>query len=287
MKNLNLQVMNLKADVKIRWNIAESISVFIKNIEAVQQALATKEIRITWNDTYTDMLKEILEVLEPAKLAVEKLSFEKCSLLQAEGILTFLLNSSNGNASELSTKFYDGLKQRIDERRQILPSSLILYLHNQEALKNKSTLKKASVKECVKLGIELAKRLVPSPSLENEDENDDDDQMSSAESMKAFLATISQTSKTTTSEKDNFKKDFDYYSRCGKRTPRLDLDKLYDALLSIQATSTQSERCFSDAGNFMTKKCIMLSDASLNVLVFLKSFFKQSSYFSDFKFVPS
>lgn len=51
------------------------------------------------------------------------------------------------------------------------------------------------------------------------------------------------------------------------------LNGLLLALNTIQPTSTESERIFSLAANFNTKKRARLADDSMNVLSFLKSFF--------------
>jgi len=61
----------------------------------------------------------------------------------------------------------------------------------------------------------------------------------------------------------------------GIRTPRL--QNLYDALLSIQPTSTSCEQVFSVAGIIKTKIRNRLSPEKLNSLVWLKNYFKKST----------
>lgn len=70
---------------------------------------------------------------------------------------------------------------------------------------------------------------------------------------------------------ENLKKEFEYFDRYKKRTPKL--DNLFDALCSVQATSTQSERNFSLASNFVSKLRTRLKDVHVDALTFLKSFF--------------
>lgn len=70
---------------------------------------------------------------------------------------------------------------------------------------------------------------------------------------------------------DNWKKEFTMYDRFLKRSPKLDL--LFDALNSIQPTSTQSERNFSMAAHFVSKLRTRLSDEHVDALSFLKSYF--------------
>ena len=62
------------------------------------------------------------------------------------------------------------------------------------------------------------------------------------------------------------KSEFTLYKNTGQRTENF--QKLYNALLSIEPTSTDVERVFSISTNFCTK--IRLSDDDLKALVFLK-----------------
>ena len=73
---------------------------------------------------------------------------------------------------------------------------------------------------------------------------------------------------------DLIEKEFDYYERHQIHGPLL--TKLYDALLSVQPTSTQSERNFSLAASITTKKISRLSSEKLNASCFLKSFFTKN-----------
>ena len=57
-----------------------------------------------------------------------------------------------------------------------------------------------------------------------------------------------------------------------KRTENL--EKLYNALLSVKPTTVESERAFSAAGLYLTKMRSSLSENSLNSLCFLKSVFQ-------------
>ena len=62
------------------------------------------------------------------------------------------------------------------------------------------------------------------------------------------------------------------YSKFKVRTPTL--DRLYQALRTIQATSVAPERNFSDAENVVTKKRTLLSDGAIDGLIFLKHYFR-------------
>ena len=56
------------------------------------------------------------------------------------------------------------------------------------------------------------------------------------------------------------------------------LDKLYNALLSVKPTNVESERAFSAAGLYLTKLRSNSSENSLNGLSFLKSIFQNEKY---------
>ena len=56
------------------------------------------------------------------------------------------------------------------------------------------------------------------------------------------------------------------------------LKKIYDSIMSIKPKSTESERVFSIASNIVTKKRVDLSDHSIDVLCFLKTYFKILKY---------
>jgi hypothetical protein len=85
---------------------------------------------------------------------------------------------------------------------------------------------------------------------------------------KAIYSEVNPKSKI---KEDSYSRDLKYYVRYEQRT--LSLYKLFDAMMSAQPTSTQSERNVSLAGSFMTKLRTSFSDDHLNVLGFLKSFF--------------
>jgi hypothetical protein len=52
-----------------------------------------------------------------------------------------------------------------------------------------------------------------------------------------------------------------------------DLDLLFDALKTIKPSSVASERVFSISGNFVSRIRTRLSNRSVDILCFLKSYF--------------
>lgn len=92
------------------------------------------------------------------------------------------------------------------------------------------------------------------------------------ERLKMSIGSVQENSQREESS-DQFKKAFDQYDRFNIRGPLL--DKLFDALCSIQPTSTQSERNFSLASAIATPKRSRMSSDKLNAICFLKSYFNR------------
>ena len=123
------------------------------------------------------------------------------------------------------------------------------------------------------LANQLYSQLFP-PNLVEEETSIIDDELSDSEDdeylkMQKTINSFLTVPKPASSNK--IEKDFKYVEANGIRTNSL--EKLYNALLTIQPTSTASERVFSISGNFMTKIRSQLNMQTLNGLVFLKYYF--------------
>jgi hypothetical protein len=73
----------------------------------------------------------------------------------------------------------------------------------------------------------------------------------------------------------NFEKELSILEATGRRSQNL--DKLFNAIMTSQATSTESERAFSTSNKFSTKFRSRLSDKHLDMIVFLKYYFKRAN----------
>ena len=73
----------------------------------------------------------MVESLSVIKQVSEKLCTADCTLLKAEALFDFALNSLSSKSNELSQKLYDNLKQRISQRRTIL-SDALCFLSNYD-----------------------------------------------------------------------------------------------------------------------------------------------------------
>ena len=70
------------------------------------------------------------------------------------------------------------------------------------------------------------------------------------------------------------KQEMNLFEATRKRPTKLELR--FNALLSIPPTSVEAERAFFAAGLLVTKLRSRLSDKSLNVLIFLRSYYMKN-----------
>jgi len=133
----------------------------------------------------------------------------------------------------------------------------------------------------LKYATNLMKRLFVTAETTNNKNNLENSQISIPGQSDGFLVLAQELSQrinsssiqtTTQPNFDKLKKEFQIFKSTGNRTENL--EKLCNALDRIQPTSTESERTFSVAGNFLSKLRCKLSDKSLSALVFLKYYFK-------------
>lgn len=199
-------------------------------------------------------------------------------MLVGEGVLKFLLSESREaqarHNSYLTENFVSALEKRFEDRREATINTLIMYLSNHSSLKSDHPLQLSTKSAAVKLGIEMMNRL-----FKNNDKQSTNPKPSAQvttisstiqDRLKNSIGSVQQVNQEAPVA-ENFKKLFDQYDRHHVRDPQL--DQLFDALCSIQPTSTQSERNFSLAAGIATPKRSKLSSKKLNAICFLKSYF--------------
>lgn len=199
-------------------------------------------------------------------------------MLIAEGTISFLLDELLLQDTPLSQKLYDAVRDRISARRNGTLIDLILYLNNPDYVSLDKHFKSSTKAAIHKLGIDLLKKyfikdttsrdILPSTSIA-----DQIHRPSTSIRDRLKLSINEHTSNTieANTEQNNLKREFNWFDRNKKRTTLL--DKLYEALNTIQPTSTQSERNFSVSNSILTKQRKRLLDKNLHAIVFVKSFF--------------
>lgn len=219
--------------------------------------------------------------MEPARVSTEKLPLSNINLLIGEGCLEFVLSETRQYVilhpeSQLAKNFLKALEERLDKRRETEIIALTMYLNNQNTLTN-HPLKLAPKEVIIKLGIEFLRRLFPtgtqSQGPESETSQANVSNSSLHDRLELSLGKLQSTgSPQPQAYDDGFAKEFEMYERHKVRGPVL--DKLYDALSSVQPTSTQSERNFSLAAVIATPKRARIAPKKINATCFLKGYFK-------------
>jgi hypothetical protein len=206
------------------------------------------------------------------------LSEAHSNILAGEGVIKFLCSEAtilNRNKPSSKTKiFCDTLNARMEERRDPVLISLIMYLANRDSLKVEHPLGLSTKKDVIKFGIDMMDRLFKDDTQEISnvtEESSPDPGSSIHERLKLSVGSLQTANTISTSQPVSFKKEFEIYDRTKVRSPML--EKLFNALSSVQPTSTQSERNFSLAASIVTYKRARLSSPKLDAQCFLKSYF--------------
>jgi hypothetical protein len=123
------------------------------------------------------------------------------------------------------------------------------------------------------------KKLFPSIWMSNEESKEDEPPLKRAklsfEEMVKNEMNIQEKMSKNSDADQNFDKECSMYEGTGTRS--INLDKLFSAINTAQATSTESERVFSTSNRYSTKFRSRLSDKHLSMLVFLKYYFKRNN----------
>ncbi|GBP71214.1 hypothetical protein EVAR_18007_1 [Eumeta japonica] len=124
--------LSLLLDVKTRWNsIIVMAERFLKLKNCVKKALIDLNMLDKWNEDNLLLLQSIVDLLQPVKIAVEALGRQNATLLTAEAIIDVLLKKiqSTTTNDDLSSRFLETLKARLEERRPQRVICLLKYLH--------------------------------------------------------------------------------------------------------------------------------------------------------------
>lgn len=262
--------IELHLDVKTRWNsIPTMLEPLIKTESAIRETLLEFKADLYLVDNVDfDCLKDLLEAMKPVKLAVENLSREDSTLMSADTILKFMFEKLSLIKSEISKKLMDNLKIRIDERWKVDVMDLLHSLQSSTITPSRATINFAGM---------LASRLFGVNDVEIIETTADNsiiEILTLQEELNVLLQ--KNESPAVAPGHDNFKwlkAEFTLFKNTGQRTENL--QKLFEAILTIKPTSTDVERVFSVCANFCTKIRSRLSDKSLSALVFLKYYYKK------------
>lgn len=275
--------LHLLLDCKTRWNsLVPMIERLLKLKKCIKQSLI--DLLGTEKEYYNEqnfvILENILNILKPLELGVKELSNEQATLLSSEGVFKFMFKKLNDIDSDLSNEMLTSLKTEFLKRRNKEVVSLMKFLQNSSISQgdNFDDITYASKPAIYAYAKETMSRLYVIPEDENHvstsgSEDEICEPITLVMELKKSISSMSSKNPTKF-QKNNFdslQKEFKLLEGNGKLTHNL--EKLLNALNTIQPTSTSSERVFSVAGTFSTKLRSRLQFPLLNALVFLKYYF--------------
>lgn len=175
---------------------------------------------------------------------------------------------------------YQALHKRIDERRDKKLYTLFNFLKDPDFF-NKSDDNKI-FEYVTKYSVfgyaeSMFERLFGSAGFEVEEVENEDvaclEENTFEQTLKVALVKASVSSKyiPKKTNKNSLKKELKLFEASGTQTQGIEI--LYNALLTIQPTSVESERVFSTTGTIVNKIRNRLSDETINALTVLKSYF--------------
>ena len=255
---------------------------FLRLKKPISKAVIDLEIDHLFDETLVQQAEALKMALEPLSMAVLALSRQDATLLSAEGVLKFLFKELEKANSEIGRKLLDSLKLELGKRRNKILTSLIKFLQNPQINNDEDDFfEQASLHQIIKFAKKEFERLFPNTTMTASEVDDqipllpsDSESGSLKERLEGSINDMFSKASPKPNSSSLLAKEFKLAQATGELTPNL--IKLYDALKTIKPTSTDSERAFSDAVNFVTKRRCSLGDSSIDALCFLKAYFKKN-----------
>lgn len=215
--------------------------------------------------------------------------------VKAEMIIQFIDKKLEGNESTLALKLLERLRSRYKDRKNNQLVSLVKFYKDPDSLtkssNNEDSYRMVSKPTIVKMSKALHRRLRfdraetdelsstaneqsnPSDSSEGADtrSNTEDSSIPLAKELSSLLTQSNRSQQDGLS--DTFTKEISLFMTGGAEKKTQALKELSRSLLTVPPTSVEAERTFSASGLFLTKLRCRLSDASLDMLIFLKFYF--------------
>jgi len=285
-------------DVETRWNsILKMCKRLVKLKKYILKFFDEYDISVSYaSEDFFHNLQIIVNCLEPLEEAILMLSKHDSNLLAADGVIKFALSKLNDIDLGLSRCLVEAIRSNVIPRRSKKLVSLLKVLHHCsfEVLNESEPLEYSSKEDVIQLAEQLFSRLFQdSPVYEpvdkltedelfdvafNEIENDSaQDEVSPVcpvtqpTDLKSFINAELQPVKSK-QRKSDMKSEFELSIINGQLTSNL--QSLHGALMAVDPTSTASEQSFSVASQCVTKVRNKMGDDLLDVLVFLKYYFK-------------
>lgn len=281
--------LSLLLDCKTRWNsLLIMLERFLSLKTCIQKALIDLKSPIIFKEDDFNIIADIIDVLTPVKLTVEALCRRDANLCTADAVLKLLMSEISKKQSYLAQNMFQALKTRISQRRKEELSGVLQYLHklafNDEEefqlfpLPSQIIIRKQLKKIIERLNADenYCKNTYSNAENESEPKIIEKEPLTLKEKFQQQIEKSMQVIKPETQKLNDLmstlRKEMALFESVGKRGHHLDL--AYQYLMSIPPTSVESERAFSAAGCIGIKIRSRLGDATLDALLFLRSFFQ-------------
>lgn len=243
---------------------------------------------IIFEENDFNIIADIVDVLTPVKLTVEALCRRDANLCTADAVLKLLMTEMSKKQSSLAQHMFQTLKSRISQRRKEELSGVLQYLHKQ-VFNNEDEFQLFRFPNQILIRKQFKKiieRLNADEDYSKNADNNNEENESEPITIEKEPLTLkekfqqqiekSQEIKLEIQKLNDlmsiFKKEMALFESIGKRGHHLEL--AYQYLLTIPPTSVEPERVFSAAGCIGSKIRSRLGDATIDALLFLRSFFQ-------------
>ncbi|CAH0560586.1 unnamed protein product [Brassicogethes aeneus] len=283
--------LSLILDCRTRWNsLLAMIERFYKLKVCIDKALIDIGSETKFTDLEWSSIKDLVDSLQPFKLAVEVLCRRDSTLLIAETTQKFILEKLRTQDTFLSAELSKALRERIKERRTIV-TGILIYLHNPKKYDDdmrladdtftmpKKKVMRLEMKKILERIIQHTDNvnenvdIIPEYSLNSSPVKND---LTLQEELQMQIQQEAKTYSINAEKEKDFekilKKEMIAYESEGDRGKYLPF--IYEYLLTIKPTSVEAERAFSAAGYICSSIRSRLADDTINTICFLRSFFQ-------------
>ena len=281
-KEIHPNGLNVVLDCKTRWSSLVNMLERIIQIKLpVQKALLDFGGHICLSDQEIAAISSIVEALNPIKIALKALCRRDTNLITAEATIKFLLEDIQKSNTHYHTLILEALSQRMVQERYTEVSAILQYLHNPSARLAKkavvNTFCADLLSRTLRKGIEdeehVSEEVSMVPYSPNTSESISDlDDISLAKRLQLAID-ASMKKPEDIQVQQSLSKILKYELTIGEQTGKrgYHLEKVYQMLLTIPATSVEAERAFSCSAYLCNKFRTRLSDSTLDTLAFIRS----------------
>ena len=274
--------LNVILDCKTRWssliNMLERIIRIKLPIQKALLDLGVEDINIV--DQEFEVISSIVEALKPIRIALDALCRRDANLITAEATVKFVLDEIHKSQSYYNIRIQEAINQRIVQERYTETSIITQYLHNPSARLEKKAIVNTFCADILTrmLGrgdngeISFDEAVSTSNTLVSQDIHDPEN-ISIAEKLQhaidESMTKPHEIGPQNKSISSLLKYELTIAEQTGKRGYYL--EKIYQMLLTIPATSVEAERVFSSSAYLCNRFRTRLGDKTLDTLTFIRN----------------